>query len=383
MKIGFDVSQTGQNKAGCGYFAQRLIHQLTQIDTNNTYLLYANFGAHFWDPAYQRATFQIDQANVHRQFAHFKSHAEARNFWLQLGGELEEQLGCPTIIQANNYFCPRPLRKARLIYTVYDLAFLRHPDLTTEANRLICFEGVYQASLTADKIVTISHFSKQQFLETFPHYPADQVHVLYPASRFSMADKLPAKDPFPFLAANEFWLSVGTLEPRKNIRRLLQAYAHLKRQRQTALPLVLAGGQGWLEESLPRFISELGLQEQVHLLGYVSDSDLLWLYRHCYAFIYPSLFEGFGLPVIEALSQQTAVITTNVSSIPEVAGEAALLVDPKEVEQIMVSMRRLEGDAQLKNELQRKALTQSKKFTWQNTAQKQLELYDELTCQNK
>jgi glycosyltransferase involved in cell wall biosynthesis len=167
------------------------------------------------------------------------------------------------------------------------------------------------------------------------------------------------------------------LEPRKNVRRLLRAYATFLKRHGTALPLVLAGGKGWLEDDLEEFIGSLGIRENVRLLGYVSDEQLVWLYRNCFAFLYPSLFEGFGLPVLEALSLGAAVITSNTTSLPEVAGDAAWYVDPLQEEEIVQAMAGLASDGPRRNRLKELGPLQARKFSWEGCAAEVLAVYGE------
>jgi glycosyltransferase involved in cell wall biosynthesis len=380
VRIGFDVSQTGVNKAGCGCLAFSLIQTLSRIDKNNTYILYSNFGPDFWDPDHLRGTFNGRSDNLERRFADF-SHQRSRDFWGNPTADFEQNLGQPEIVHSNNYYCPTGLKKARLVYTLYDLAFLAHPEFTTEANRLVCFNGVFEASLRADVIIAISEYSRQHFLSFFPHFPADNVKVVPLASRFKLGAKVSSLPIAAKMAAVQdgFWLTVGTLEPRKNLRRLLKAYAELRKGGATELPLVMAGGKGWLEEGLQQYIRELGIQEDVHLTGYIDDEALQWLYQNCFAFVYPSLFEGFGLPVVEAMSLGAAVITSNVTSLPEVCGDAAIMVDPLDSDAMAEAMRQLENDSDRRKELQRKALVQARKFSWEKSAEQVLEIYSELS----
>jgi glycosyltransferase involved in cell wall biosynthesis len=137
----------------------------------------------------------------------------------------------------------------------------------------------------------------------------------------------------------------------------------------------MAGGKGWLEDGLRSYIQELDLENHVHLTGYVEDPTLQWLYQNCFAFVYPSLFEGFGLPVIEAMSLGAAVITSNTTSLPEVCGDAAVLIDPTDTDALAEAMRQLENDANLRTDLQQKALGQAAKFSWVKSAEQVLGVY--------
>jgi glycosyltransferase involved in cell wall biosynthesis len=168
---------------------------------------------------------------------------------------------------------------------------------------------------------------------------------------------------------------VGTREPRKNLRRLLAAYARLDGD--AAVPLALAGADGWLEEGLDDYIHDLGISERVFRLGYVDDATLAWLYGHCLAVVYPSLVEGFGLPVLEAMTLGAAVITSDRSSLPEVAGGAALLVDAASEESLHAAMRQVAGDRRLRERLRGAAAERAAAFSWRASARQVLEIYTE------
>jgi glycosyltransferase involved in cell wall biosynthesis len=376
MRIGFDVSQTGAARAGCGYFAYSLVSALESCATHDDFVLYPTFGDFFWEPDWERTTYAPDLPNFRRAPGH-GTHQEAQAFWCNPRDGFEDELGNPDIVHSNNFFCPRPLCEARLVYTLYDLSFLENPEWTTEANRTGCFEGVFQASLHADQILAISHFSKRHFLETFPHYPEERITVAHLASRFGgllPIERPPALDQ---LQPNCFWLCVGTLEPRKNHARLLRAFARLKAHLGQVAPLVLAGGKGWLVEDLSRLIDTLGLGGDVIITGYVDDQALQWLYQNCFAALYPSLFEGFGLPVLEAMSLGAAVVTSNVTSIPEITGEAALLVNPYQEQDLLAAMLRLVTNSGLRDELKTKAPPQASRFRWDSAAQLALQCYEQ------
>lgn len=376
MRIGFDVSQTGNIKAGCGYFADSLIRNLALIDHDNEYILYPTFGDFYFDSS-MPIFCQIPQANFRYGLRHYFLD-KAQDFWRNPPVNYETQLGNPEIIHANNFFCPTKLKNAKLVYTLYDLGFVENPDWTTEQNRTGCFGGVFNASLYADFIIAISEYSRGYFLNVFPHYPEERIVVVYPASRFSPPVNMPKPAPLDALHPEKFWLSVGTLEPRKNHRRLLQAYAMLKTKVGKTFPLVLAGNQGWLMEDFQDQIDSLGLYQDVILLGYVDDNTLQWLYQNCFAAIYPSLFEGFGLPVLEAMTLGALVITSNSTSIPEIAGSSAILIDPLQEEEIYEALFKLVSNKIYREALKQKALQQARKFSWSSSAAKILDLYQKV-----
>lgn len=377
MKIGFDVSQTGKIKAGCGYYAENLIRNLANIDSENHYYLYSTFGDHFWDNRFKETT-SINLPNFHHGINQ-NNHFRAKKFWHQSPQEIEKKLGNIDILHANNFFCPPKLPHAKLIYTLYDLSFIEYPDCTTEHNRIACFDGLFKASLNADLIIAISHYSRKHFLQIFPHYPEDRIVTVHPASRFNTNIKnqtKPAK--LSHLQSEQFWLNVGTIEPRKNIKRLLYAYAELRNQQAQVYPLVLAGKLGWMENNIEKLIQSLDLEKHVFMLGYTEDEELQWLYQNCFCLVYPSLFEGFGLPVLEAMSFGAPIITSNVSSLPEVVGKAGLLINPSNENELTMAMQQMLLEPNRRLELKNLALEQSRTFSWANTAKNILNLYQEV-----
>ena len=369
MKIGFDVSQTGSGKAGCGYFADGLIRALEGLKSGHGFLLYPAFGDLFWDPSCATAAYSTSNPLLARMQAP-ASFADSQNFWASPDPDFEARIGSPDLVHSNNFFCPRGLRRARLVYTLHDLSFLVDPSWTTEANRVGCFDGVFRAATRADWIVANSGYSRRHFLEVFPHYPAERTTVIAAGSRYRLdAPAPPRPERFGQLAPEGFWLSVGSLEPRKNQRRLVEAYGRSG----SRLPLVLAGGKGWLMEDFAKGQNPAG----VVLAGYVSDRELEWLYRNCFALVYPSLFEGFGMPVLEAMALGAPVICSDTTSLPEVAGEAGLLVDPLDSEAIAAAMARLASGEIGREALRTAGLRRARQFSWEASARKLLEVYEE------
>src|SRR5687768_15888293 len=167
MRIGFDVSQTGPRKAGCGFYAEGLLRALAECDGNSEYILYPTFGDHFFDPDIDAG--DLASARNIRLGPHQRSHAAAKAFWSTERAELETELGNPDIIHANNFFAPRSLNHARLVFTLYDLSFLENCSWTTETNRTGCFEGVFRASVSADWMLAISKYTKERFISNYPH----------------------------------------------------------------------------------------------------------------------------------------------------------------------------------------------------------------------
>lgn len=298
----------------------------------------------------------------------------ARSFWTSQ--DLEKRLKFPDIIQANNFWCPTQLKKSKLIYTFYDMAFLHNPEWTTEANRFGCYNGVFRASIAADWIVAISESSKKHYLETFPHFPEDRIKVIYPCSRFADASALGSRpESLQKVDKDKFWLSVGTIEPRKNQLFLARAYAKYLALGGERMPLVFAGGKGWLMDDFIDELRKLGVFEDVIMTGYVTDDELVWLYRSCYVNLYPSLFEGFGLPVLEGMQYGAATMTTDNTSLPEVAGNAAKILSADDLEGWAHTMLALANSPKERDAMQKASLEQAEKFSWSQSAKELLDLY--------
>jgi alpha-1,3-rhamnosyl/mannosyltransferase len=230
----------------------------------------------------------------------------------------------------------------------------------------------------ARHIITDAQSTRRELIEIF-NLPADKISAIHLGvdARF-LAPNLPtaAQTLARFdVRPQHYLLSVGTLEPRKNIERTLLAYATLPANLRGSLPLVLTGGKGWKDEAILARIKQIKPPGRVVLTGYVAHQELLALYASCTVFVYPSLYEGFGLPILEAMAAGAPVITSNTSAMPEVAGDAALLVDPMSVDAIAAAMQRLLEDRELAAALSARGKERARGFTWARTAQETLKVY--------
>jgi glycosyltransferase involved in cell wall biosynthesis len=380
MHIGFDISQTGTGKAGCGYFAHAMIQAMLGLATEHRYSLFPSFGDFYFDVKMPVLN-PYSGNKIHYGPRHLTRESAAQ-FWNNPG--LENDLDSPNIIHANNFWCPTQLVSSRLIYTFYDMGFAVDPGWTTEANRVGCFDGVFRSAMAADWVVAISEASKAHYLSVFPHFPEDRIKVIYPCSRFSDSSA-PGKRPKALdnMTARGYWLNVGTVEPRKNQRRLVEAYARYLALGGEPMPLVLAGGKGWLMDDFQKHLGELGITAQIVMTGYVSDDELIWLYRNCYANVYPSLFEGFGLPVLEGMQFGAPTLASNSTSIPEVAGNSAILISPEDTEGLAQAMLRLAANKLERDHLSMAAIEQAERFDWKRSAAALLQLYEQALASPK
>jgi glycosyltransferase involved in cell wall biosynthesis len=376
MRIGFDVSNTGRGKTGCGYYADGLLRGLAAVDGENEYHLYSAFGTVFFDHEHGTTAVTAPAPNFSRRLADL-DHDACREFWSCPPPDAEALLGRPDLIHSNSYFCPRGLWGTRVVYTLYDLACFDLPESMPHAHRAKHAHELFEASVRADMVLAISDYTRRRFQDTFPHYPADRLRTVHPASRFALPHyAAPAAAPVAGLRPGGFWLTVATAEPRKNLRRLVEAWA-ARRAAGSALPLVVAGGPGWLEDGWEEGAAARGLEGDLRRLGYVDDASLLWLYRNCFGFVYAPLLEGFGLPVVEALGQGAATVASGGTGVEEVAGEAALLVEPTDGAALAAAMAALEGDDALRGRLRGGARARAARFSWEDAARRTLAAYAE------
>jgi glycosyltransferase involved in cell wall biosynthesis len=280
-----------------------------------------------------------------------------------------------------NYALP----KAKNVTTIYDLTALLFPEYHTELVRKTMAQKFHFAQTQADAVIAISESTKRDVVKHLGLDPA-LVHVAY----CGVADEykplpvdLVAECLHPLgLVPQTYILHLGTIEPRKNLTRLLQAYHQLRRSRWHSLApmpkLVHVGMKGWMYEEVLAQVHALDLEDDVVFMGRVASDLLPALYNGARVFAYPSLYEGFGLPVLEAMACGTPVVTSNTSSLPEVAGDAALMVDPYDVAQIAEAMERLLVDQDLAYALRQRGLAQAARFTWQACAAKTCQVYEHI-----
>ena len=370
MRIGFDVAQTCVDKAGCGWVADLLIRALVELAPEVDFYLYHQFGT--WINNDISSGTHLARADVREPFASV-SPGRASEIWDQVERAGNPLPGDPDVVHANCFQAPSTGR-AKLIYTVYDVSFWAKPELTTEANRLVCQRGTLEAISRASGLVFISESTRKEFERILPDLcerRGIETTVALLGSRFPHVEK--SRQQITAAA----WLAVGSLEPRKNYEQLLDAFESYWEQSRKRRRLVIAGGSGWKSESLRARIRKMERNGMVNYLGYVEDTRLWELYKNAFGLVFPSHYEGFGLPIVEAMSQACPVITRKNTSLPEVGGEAAVYYDDT-TRDLVQQMLRLEGQSQLYIELSERGLAQARRFSWAKTAAKVFELYEQV-----
>ena len=278
---------------------------------------------------------------------------------------------------------PLALASVPCIVTIHDVFPYTKPESSTTLERWVYHYWLPRILPKIQHVITVSQKSKEDILKYLP-IMKENVTVTPEAANAKFRVMLEAE----FAAVLDLYevsfpyiLSVGSIEPRKNLLRLLDAYAHL-RDWSEKWNLVIVGARNfWKSTPVVETVEKLGLESCVHFTGYIPEEDLPALYNGADLFVFPSLYEGFGLPVLEAMACGTPVVTSDSTSLPEVAGDAALLVDPYDVEAIAEAMHQILSDPDLAAELRQRDLARAKQFTWEQTARETIKVYERVLGQ--
>mgnify|MGYP000476926460 FL=1 len=292
----------------------------------------------------------------------------------------KEKLGMPDIIHGTNYSV-FPCKDTLNLMTIYDLSFIKYPEYINSAVQQYT-KRVKQSLQWTDAILTISESSKRDIVE-YLHISPDRVFVTPLASRYHLnylTDVISKIDTtiIDYDFSQPYLLFVSTIEPRKNISAIISAFNLLKSDRKIPHHLILIGQKGWKYEPIFKEIECSPWKENIHHLDYLSDELVALFYARADVFLYPSHYEGFGLPVLEAMTLGTPVVTSNTSSLPEVAGDAALSIDPSDVEAQADAILKIISDAHFRDELIKKGKARAALFSWERTARETLQVYESI-----
>lgn len=360
MLIGLDISRLATTqRTGTEHYTRALLDALLAHDRHNRYRLYCN-----QPPAVLP---MLPPNAALRSIPLPRAWTHARLSWEMLQAP-------PDVLFVPAHALPLALPR-RSVVTIHDLGIVHHPDAHTLAQRMYHRVFTPLSVHRATKIIAISHATKRDLIALY-NVPAHKIAVVYHGVE-------PRFKPLPHVAVapvlqrygldQPFLLFVSTVQPRKNVVRLIESFARARRMLGAQpLTLVLAGKRGWLTEQIERRAAAIGVGEHVRFLGYVPDDDLPALLNGALAYVVPSLYEGFGMTVLEAQACGTPVLASDVSSLPEVVGDAGLLVDPQDVAAIANGIVRLVADGNLRMRLRERGLQHAARWTWERTAQQTL-----------
>lgn len=370
--IAIDYTPAYEQGAGIGRYVRELISALARQDTTTPYRLFVSGAAKLPPPVGANFSWKPTRLNP----------TWLARIWhrARLPLPVETFTGKVDLYHATDFVLP-PTR-ARSILTVHDLSFIRVPEAASPSLRAYLNAVVPRSIARADHVLADSQATKDDIVHFYGILP-EKITVLLSGvdARFQKtnSDSLLVTTRSKYkIGERPYILSVGTVQPRKNYGRLIEALARLREQG-FDISLVIVGGRGWLEDPIYETMRKTGMQDYVHFTGFADEADLPVLYSGAACVAFPSLYEGFGFPVLEGMACGVPVMTSNISSLPEVSGDAALMVDPYDIEAITDTLARLLNDSALRQSLIAKGYERAKMFTWEAAARHLQQVYKGMT----
>lgn len=367
MKIGLEAERANlPNPTGVEHYAAELIRNLAKIDHSNEYVLYFRTTPQLW--------FNNLPANFKLKVIPFPK------FWTQirLSWEMFWYPVDVLMILASALPIYHPKKS---VFTAHDIAYEFFPEAFTPFMLKYLIWSTRHAVKAAAKIVSVSQSTKDDIVRVYKTEPAkvEVIHLgldkQYVPKSYEQSQPILDKHGLTY---KKYLLFVGTLQPRKNLPKLIDAFIKLKKEHRIEEKLVIAGGKGWLYQPILEKIKGAGMDNEIKFLDYVDGEDLPALYSGAVLLTLPALYEGFGLPPLEAMACGTPVVVSNVSSMPEVVGDAGRLVDPNSVDSIAEGLLEVISSKEVQEQMSAKGILQAGKFTWENTARQTLELLKSL-----
>jgi hypothetical protein len=369
MKIGIEARWIALEKTGFGNYALNLLKELGEIDNRNEYIIYLN------------SAFQSDEIFSRPNFKKkiiLKRPETYKHFFIPLDIIFNKRkydffhylYNAPSLIVP----CP-------FILTIHDVSYKYIPNMISKRNLISINTQLLLNAKKAIKIITVSENSKKDIVN-FYKIPEEKIEIIYEgvddSFRPSKEEQKKKEIAEKYRLPSKYLLYVGTYLPHKNLETLLHAYHNLRRNQKISHSLVLAGKKGRNYEAIKHLISELKLEGDVKAIGYVSSEDLPYVYNLSDLFIFPSIYEGFGLPLLEAMACGVPVISSNASCLPEIGGDAAIYFLPREIEELAKKIIMVSTNQNLRNDLIEQGIRRAKLFSWQTMAKKTLNLYEEV-----
>ena len=382
MLIGIDYTAAMHQGAGIGRYSRELVRAIVEHGPQHRYRLFYAAGGLTAASPYHAALATLAAAHpMVRPVPIPLSPRRLTQFWQRLRAPLPVEwfIGRVDVVHAPDFVLPPTL--ARTLLTVHDLSFLVYPQLTVPSMVRYLSAAVPRSVQRASHILADSEATKRD-LTRLLGVPASRTSVVYPGLAAGFGPVTPehaavVRQKLDLPA--QFLVFVSTLSPRKNVVRLIMAFSQLVRSAQVApdLALLLIGQRGWMDDEIFMAIEQAALGERLRWLRFVDDGDLPAVYTLAAATVYPSLYEGFGLPALEALACGSPVVTANNSSLPEVVGAAAILVDALSVDSIAAGITQVLHDAPLREQLRLAGRQQVQAFSWATAAQQVLAWYEQ------
>lgn len=381
MKIAFD-GQTllEKEKTGIGYYTEGLVEHI--IEQNAEDQFYINVFSFKQNRIKEKILEKYQKKNTKIQICKWfplRLYKMIWNiipipYWLFFKKKMD-------LTHFFNFYIP-PFVKGKRVCTIHDMTIKAYPKTVRIENRIMMMLNLKKTCKRADRIITSSEFSKKEIVKYMDVNP-DKISVLYsgvnldlykPCKNLEKIKKVRDKYSIP----DKYYLYLGTLEPRKNIERLIMGYGILKSKKEKKIPkLVIAGKKGWMYEDIFKLVKEKELLDDIIFTGYVTQAEAPILMSGAVAFVFPSLYEGFGMPPLEAMACGTPVITSNCASLPEVVGNDGILVDPYSVEEISNALEEIYIDSEKAKKMSIMGIERAKKFSWDILSEKLYEIYEQ------
>lgn len=369
MKIGIEARWITYNKTGFGNYALNLLKELSKIDNKNEFIVYLN-------------------SDFSNNEIFSKPNFKKRVIKTPLG--IYKHISIPLDIISKKrkfdffhflYNAPSLLLPCPFILTIHDVSYKYVPNMLSKRNLLSVNTQLLLNAKKASKIITVSESAKKDIIN-FYKIPEEKINVIYEgvddSFRVINEERKKKEIAVKYGIPSQYLLYVGTYLPHKNLETLLYAYHELRRTQKISHSLVLAGKKGRNYDVISRLISKLCLDKDVKTIGFVRDEDLPYVYNLSDLFIFPSIYEGFGLPLLEAMACGVPVISSNTSCLPEIGGNAAIYFPPKELGELAGTIFSVITNSNLRNGLIARGLRRAKLFSWKTMAKKTLNLYQDI-----
>ncbi len=367
VRIGIDASRaTVRDRTGTENYSLRLLSELLQLDANNEFVLY------FRDQPDPKLAVPDRDGVTCRVMTFPRLWTHVRLSWEMLTNSLD-------VLFVPAHVLP-VIHPPHTVVTIHDLGYLYHRHAHRTVDWLHLHASTLYNARSATKVIADSEATRRDLVEKYS-IDADKIVTIYLAHDENFR---PVEDPNVVSAAlerygieGEYFLCLGTMQPRKNLSGALSAYAMMRRLSDVKHKLVVAGKRGWLSEAIVKKARALGIENEVIFTGYVAEEDLPAVLGGATALVFMSLYEGFGLPALEAMACGTPVIASNVSSLPEVVGDAGILLDPQDIASVSSAMTRIATEPGLRAELSGRGLERARLFSWRRCAEETLQVLRE------
>lgn len=367
MKISLDLQPCSGQLSGIGLYTYELTKRLKNTSD-------ITFTGNLFNFLYKNDHSQIlKHITYSTQMVPFLPYGLYRRIWNICPIPYDSFFGSAEVSHFFNFIVP-PKIKGKVINTIFDLTHLYYPETMNKKNYKRISKDIDYSLNRSELLIAISESTKADLIKEYK-ISSDKVQIIYPSSSLSEFPVNESSTRSKYQITTPYILYVGNLEPRKNIERLIHAYNKLKKENGVSNQLVIAGGKSWNYEPIFQTVIKLNLQDHIVFTGYISDEEKTALYKYASLFVYPALYEGFGMPILEALTCGTPVVCSNTSSMPEVGGMAAYYINPFDTVDMADGIYKMLTDQKLRDSKMQFAKTQSEKFSWDKSAADLMQIY--------